>query len=70
MVKDWTLVHDEICRLYYQDNRPLAEVRRLVKGKFGVIASERSYRTQLVKWGYTKYNTQASLKLDRAPRSV
>lgn len=40
MAKDWTpAIHDEIRRLYYEQNQPLAEVMRLVKGKFGFIAS-------------------------------
>ncbi|KAK3346066.1 ankyrin repeat-containing domain protein [Lasiosphaeria hispida] len=62
MAKDWAPVHDEVHRLYVEQNQPLTEVMRLVKGKFGFIASERSYRTQLAKWGYTKYSTQAAPK--------
>ncbi|KAK5657909.1 hypothetical protein OQA88_2458 [Cercophora sp. LCS_1] len=68
MAKDWTLVQDEIHRLYHKENKPLVEVMRLVKGKFGFVASERSYRTQLVKWGYTKYSTQATPKPNRLIR--
>ncbi|KIW16330.1 hypothetical protein PV08_06381 [Exophiala spinifera] len=60
MAKDWEPLHDEIRELYHVKNKPLAEVMRLMKGKHSFIASERSYRTQLQKWGYSKYSTQKS----------
>ncbi|KAK4448931.1 ankyrin repeat-containing domain protein [Podospora aff. communis PSN243] len=62
MAKDWAAVHKEIRRLYEEEGKPLHEVMRLVRGKFGFIASERSYRTQLKSWGYTKYSTESSPK--------
>ncbi|KAK0749650.1 ankyrin repeat-containing domain protein [Schizothecium vesticola] len=62
MAKDWAPVHDEIRRLYEEEGKPLPEVMRIVRGRFGFIASERSYRTQLKAWGYTKYSTQSSPK--------
>ncbi|KAH7094898.1 ankyrin repeat-containing domain protein [Paraphoma chrysanthemicola] len=33
---------------------------RLIKGLHGFHASERSYRTQLQKWGFLKYNTETN----------
>jgi hypothetical protein len=39
MAKDWESVRGEIHRLYKVENLPLAEVMRLVKGKFGLVAS-------------------------------
>ncbi|KIW65942.1 hypothetical protein PV04_08155 [Phialophora macrospora] len=60
MAKDWEPLHDEIRELYHVKDKPLAEVMRIVKGKHGFVASERSYRTQLLKWGYSKHSTQKS----------
>ncbi|KAF5013093.1 hypothetical protein FDECE_920 [Fusarium decemcellulare] len=59
MTKDWEPYQDEIRRLYQVEGKKLREVMRLVKGKHGFIASERSYRTQLRRWGCMKYSTEA-----------
>lgn len=58
MTKDWDPVKSEIRRLYQDQNKTLAEVMRLMKGNYGFIASERSYRKQLRDWGYMKNNTE------------
>ncbi|RMJ17989.1 hypothetical protein CDV36_002269 [Fusarium kuroshium] len=58
MTKDWEPQKDEIRRLYVLEKKPLAEVIRVIEGKSGFIASERSYRDQLKKWGYMKNRTQ------------
>jgi hypothetical protein len=39
MTKNWNSVRAEINRLYSIDDRPLAEVMRLVQAKFGFTAS-------------------------------
>ncbi|KAI9155484.1 Serine/threonine-protein phosphatase 6 regulatory ankyrin repeat subunit C [Paramyrothecium foliicola] len=62
MVKAWGPLEEEIRQLYEVENKPLAEVMRLIRGKYDFVASERSYRTQLQKWGLMKYNTQTFRK--------
>jgi len=39
MAKNWAAVHEEIRRLYEEEGKPLHEVMRLVRGRFGFIAS-------------------------------
>ncbi|KAH7085249.1 ankyrin repeat-containing domain protein [Paraphoma chrysanthemicola] len=60
MVKNWAGVKEDIERLYHVENKPLSEVMRLIKGLHQFHASERSYRTQLQKWGFLKYNTETN----------
>jgi hypothetical protein len=38
MTKDWTLFKDEVRKLYWEENRPLKEVRRLMKEIHGFHA--------------------------------
>ncbi|KAK1770065.1 ankyrin repeat-containing domain protein [Phialemonium atrogriseum] len=59
MVKEWSPLKEEIRQLYQIEKKPLHEVMRLVKGKHRFHASERSYRSQLRKWGYMKYSTES-----------
>ncbi|KAM5361828.1 hypothetical protein ACJZ2D_012858 [Fusarium nematophilum] len=65
MTKDWEPYQEEIRKLYQVEAKPLAEVMRLVEGKHG----ERSYRSQLRKWGYMKHSTQDFPKPVRKARS-
>ncbi|RSM04893.1 hypothetical protein CEP52_006557 [Fusarium oligoseptatum] len=58
MTKDWEPQKEEIRKLYVLEQKPLAEVIRLIEGKSGFIASERAYREQLKKWRYLKNRTQ------------
>ncbi|RSL73496.1 hypothetical protein BHE90_001201 [Fusarium euwallaceae] len=69
MTKDWEPLRREIERLYMSEDKPLDEVMRLVRGKYDFIASERSYRTQLRKWGYMKYSTQAFPRPNKRSRA-
>jgi len=40
MTKDWSLlIQEEIRQLYHERNRPLPEVMRVVREKYGFIAS-------------------------------
>ncbi|KAJ6261035.1 hypothetical protein Dda_3700 [Drechslerella dactyloides] len=57
MAKDWAPLQEDIKRLSQVEGRPLKDVMRVIKGIHNFHASERSYRTQLKKWGYMKYNT-------------
>ncbi|KEF58383.1 uncharacterized protein A1O9_06309 [Exophiala aquamarina CBS 119918] len=62
MVKDWSSLQEDIKMLYHVEGQPLKEVMRIIKGRHGFHASERSYRTQLQKWGYLKYSTDSHPK--------
>ncbi|KXH54839.1 hypothetical protein CSAL01_07777 [Colletotrichum salicis] len=55
----------EIQQLYQVENRKLIEVMRIIQGRHGFKASERSYRTQTRKWGYMKYSTEDFPKPNR-----
>ncbi|KAM0431451.1 hypothetical protein ACHAPT_005428 [Fusarium lateritium] len=68
MTKDWEPVKEEIQRRYVLERKPLREVMRVVEGKYGFIASERSYRMQLKEWGYMKNRTQEFPKPNRRAR--
>ncbi|KAK1658237.1 ankyrin repeat-containing domain protein [Colletotrichum godetiae] len=65
MTKDWDPLRDEIKQLYQVEDRKLIEVMRIIQGRHGFKASERSYRTQMRKWGYMKYSTEDFPKPNR-----
>ncbi|KAM6509564.1 hypothetical protein FALCPG4_017216 [Fusarium falciforme] len=69
MTKNWEPLQEEIRRLYMSEDKPLDEVIRLIRGKYDFIASEGSYRTQLRRWGYMKYSTQAFPKPNKRARA-
>ncbi|RSL63231.1 hypothetical protein CEP54_005298 [Fusarium duplospermum] len=58
MTKDWEPQKEEIRKLYVLEQKPLAQVMRIIEGRHRFIASERAYRDQLKKWGYMKNRTQ------------
>ncbi|KAH7007297.1 ankyrin repeat-containing domain protein [Ilyonectria destructans] len=74
MAKDWEFFRDVIRHLYHVEGKTLIEVMRLMKDTHNFIASQRSYRSQLRKWGFMKYNTKNHPKpnpnLKLLPKSI
>ncbi|KAH6888196.1 Clr5 domain-containing protein [Thelonectria olida] len=51
---EWELVRPHITRLYYDQSKPLREVRRIIHEKYNFDATPRMYKYRLQKWGLEK----------------
>ncbi|KAK2771254.1 hypothetical protein CKAH01_14403 [Colletotrichum kahawae] len=60
MTFDWDSVKEDIHDLYHVKNKALKEVMRIIHGRHGFKASERSYRSKLREWGLMRYRVQSS----------
>ncbi|KAF5485065.1 hypothetical protein CGCS363_v014155 [Colletotrichum siamense] len=70
MTKDWRSLRADVQQLYCVENQKLKDVMRIIEARHGFKASERSYHSQLRKWGYMKYklhNGQRSSEKARSP---
>lgn len=56
MTKPWLEFKDVITKLYINEGKTLAEVRKIMKDTFDFEASIRSYRQHFDAWGVMKYN--------------
>ncbi|OCL04001.1 hypothetical protein AOQ84DRAFT_381052 [Glonium stellatum] len=54
MTKDWDTVWQHIRDLYVVQEKPLKEVREIIRLEHGFYAHERSYRLKLHEWGFKR----------------
>jgi len=56
MTKQWDKYREVIIAEYKDQNKPLHEVQRFMKQKYGFRASTRAYRSRFDRWGIHKYS--------------
>ncbi|KAK1848467.1 hypothetical protein CCHR01_08929 [Colletotrichum chrysophilum] len=60
MTIDWEPVKADIHDLYHVQNKTLDDVMRIIRGRHGFSASERSYRSKLQEWGLRRYRAESN----------
>ncbi|KAK0105318.1 hypothetical protein ONS96_004714 [Cadophora gregata f. sp. sojae] len=58
MPKDWAAQKENLKKFYITEDRPLEEVREILKDRYGFDASIRSYRMKIDKWNLRKYKSK------------
>ncbi|PVH86249.1 hypothetical protein DL98DRAFT_510891 [Cadophora sp. DSE1049] len=58
MPKDWVAQKENLKKFYITEDRPLEEVREILKDRYGFDASIRSYRMKIDEWNLRKYKSK------------
>lgn len=69
-LRDWEAMKPMIRSLYLDQNLTLAEVVRRMCAEHKFRATARMYKTQFIKWGWSKYNSKRSKRESSSGRSL
>ncbi|KAK4134915.1 hypothetical protein BT67DRAFT_345794, partial [Trichocladium antarcticum] len=62
MTKPWDKYRGIIVDEYKDQNRPLHEVQRIMRERYGFKASTRAYRSRFDRWGIHKYSRRRRMR--------
>ncbi|KAG4431113.1 hypothetical protein IFR05_013400 [Cadophora sp. M221] len=61
MPKNWVAQKENLKQFYITEDRPLEEVREILKDRYGFDASIRSYRMKIDEWNLRKYKSKKAV---------